>query len=125
MSRMAFSEQAHRLARNFSWLTLQEVLIRLIGLATAIYLARTLTAADYGALGLALAIVSFAAVLVRAGTGSRATRLTARDPAAVPLIYAQVTGLRLASAALILTLLVGFSGVIAPAFSISDRKSVV
>jgi O-antigen/teichoic acid export membrane protein len=125
MSEPAFSDQAHRLARNFTWLTLQEVLIRLIGLATAIYLARTLSAADYGALGLALAIVSFAAVLVRAGTGSRATRLTARDPSAVPLIYAQVTGLRLASAALILTVLVGFSGVIAPAFSISPTLLIL
>jgi O-antigen/teichoic acid export membrane protein len=114
-----FSDQAHRLARNFSWLTLQELLIRLIGVATAIYLARTLTAAAYGELGVALAVIGFAAVLVRAGTGSRATRLTARDPTAVPLIFAQVTGLRLASATVVLTLLVGFSGVIAPAFSIS------
>lgn len=119
MNMRAFSDQSRRLARNFSWLTVQELLIRLIGLVTAIYLARTLTAADYGALGLALAIVSFAAVLVRAGTGSRGTRLTARDPAAVPLIYAQVNGLRLAAVTVILALLVGFSGVIAPAFSIS------
>jgi O-antigen/teichoic acid export membrane protein len=119
MSEMAFSDQARRLARNFSWLTLQELLIRLIGLATAIYLARTLTAAAYGELGVALAVIGFAAVLVRAGTGSRATRLTARDPTAVPLIFAQVTGLRLASATVVLTVLVGFSGVIAPALSIS------
>lgn len=119
MSHHAFSDQSRRLARNFSWLTLQELLIRLVGLVTAIYLARTLTPADYGALGLALAIVSFAAVLVRAGTGSRATRLTARNAAAIPLIYAQVTGLRLTAAAVVVVLLVSFSGVIAPAFSIS------
>jgi O-antigen/teichoic acid export membrane protein len=125
MSEMAFSDQSRRLARNFTWLTLQEVLIRLIGLATAIYLARTLTASDYGALGLALAIVSFAAVLVRAGTGSRATRLTARDPAAVPLIYAQVNGLRLAAVTVIFALLAGFSGVIAPAFSISPALLIL
>jgi O-antigen/teichoic acid export membrane protein len=125
MSQTAFSDQSRRLARNFTWLTLQELLIRLIGLATAIYLARVLTATDYGALGLALAIVSFAGVLVRAGTGSRGTRLTARDPEAVPLIYPQVNGLRLAAVTVIFALLAGFSGVIAPAFSISPTLLIL
>jgi O-antigen/teichoic acid export membrane protein len=125
MHTKAFSDQSRRLARNFSWLTLQELLIRLVGLVTAIYLARTLSAADYGALGLALAVTSFAGVLVRAGTGSRATRLTARDPTAVPLIYAQVNGLRVAAAAVTLALLAGFSGVIAPVFSISPTLLIL
>jgi O-antigen/teichoic acid export membrane protein len=119
MNQPAFSDQARRLARNFSWLTLQELLIRLLGLATAVYLARMLTAAAYGELGVALAVISFAAVLVRAGTGSRATRLTARDPTAVPLIFEQVTSLRFTASAVVFALLAGFSGVIAPAFSIS------
>lgn len=118
MSEPAFSDLAHRLARNFSWLSLQELAIRLIGLATAIYLARTLTAEDYGALGLALAIVSFASVLVHAGTGTRATRMIARDHDAVPMVYAQVTGFRLIVAAVVITLLIGFSGTIAPFFSL-------
>jgi O-antigen/teichoic acid export membrane protein len=85
VSETTFSDTAHRLARNFSWLSLQELVIRLIGLATAVYLARTLAAENYGALGLALAVVNFASVLVHAGTGSRATR---RDHAAVPEVYA-------------------------------------
>ena len=125
MNQPPFSDQARRLARNFSWLTLQELLIRLIGLATAVYLARVLTAKSYGELGVALAIVSFAAVLVRAGTGSRATRLTARDPTAVPLIFAQVTSLRLTASAVVFALLAGFSGVIAPAFSISPALLIL
>jgi O-antigen/teichoic acid export membrane protein len=121
----AFSDQSRRLARNFSWLTLQELLIRLIGLATAVYLARTLTAAAYGELGVALAVISFAAVLVRAGTGSRATRLTARDPAAVPLVFAQVMSLRLTASVVVFALLAGFSGVIAPVFSISPALLIL
>jgi PST family polysaccharide transporter len=118
MSEAAFSDLAHRLARNFSWLSLQELVIRLIGLATAVYLARTLSASDYGALGLALAIVNFASVLVHAGTGSRATRLIARDPASVPEVYAQVTGFRISVATVVAALLIGFSGSIGPFFSL-------
>jgi O-antigen/teichoic acid export membrane protein len=43
----------------------------------------------------------------------------------VPLIFAQVNGLRLVAAAVILALLVGFSGVIAPAFSISPTLLIL
>ena len=101
---------ARRMARNFSWLSLQEVFIRLVGLATAIYLARVLGAENYGQLGLALGIISFAAVVVRSGTGSRGTRMTARDPVTVPELYAQITGLRLISA----IALIGSIAVFAP-----------
>ena len=57
--------------RNFTWLSLQEILIRIIGLATAIYLARVLSPTSYGALGLALAIIGVLQTLVQAGTGWR------------------------------------------------------
>ncbi|MDX1381030.1 MAG: flippase [Xanthomonadales bacterium] len=117
MSEAMFSDLAHRLARNFSWLSLQELVIRLIGLATAIYLARVLAPTDYGALGLALAIVNFASVLVHAGTGTRATRLIARDPATVPRVHRQIVGFRLGVAAVCIAVLAGFSGSIAPVFS--------
>jgi PST family polysaccharide transporter len=106
------------LARNLSWLSLQELAIRLIGLATAIYLARTLAPADYGALGLAMALVNFADVVVRGGTGTRATRLIARDPDSVPQVHGQITGFRLGMATILIAVLVGFSGSIAPVFSL-------
>lgn len=109
---------AHRLARNFGWLSLQELAIRLLGLATAIYLARTLAAENYGALGLALAVVGFAASLVQSGTGSRATRLIARDPATAPEIQAQIAGFRIGMAIVLGALLVGFSGPIGRLFSV-------
>jgi O-antigen/teichoic acid export membrane protein len=125
MSSGEFSDQARRVAQNFSWLTLQEVLIRLISLATAMYLARALSPTNYGALGLAFAIVSFFAVLVRAGTGSRANRLTARNHAAVPAIYSDITGIRLTAAAFVITILVLFAGLIAPAFSIPPLMLIV
>lgn len=89
------TQQTRRLARNVKWLAMQELLIRLLGLATAIYLARVLSPAAYGSLGLALAIIGILETLVQAGTGSRATRLTALHPGSVPLIHAQTTGLRI------------------------------
>jgi PST family polysaccharide transporter len=100
---------ARRLARNFSWLGLQELVIRLIGLATAIYLARILSPSNYGALGLALAVVSFASVFVQAGTGSRGTRMTARNPEAVPKIFADINSLRIIMALVMIVLLIVFA----------------
>jgi O-antigen/teichoic acid export membrane protein len=125
MSETAYSDLAHRLARNFSWLSLQELIVRLIGLATAIYLARVLAPTDYGALGLALAIVNFASVLVHAGTGSRATRQIARDPAVVPGVHRQIVGFRLGVAAVCIAVLAGFSGSIAPVFSLPPELLVL
>ncbi|MEE4292348.1 MAG: flippase [Xanthomonadales bacterium] len=109
MRREAAPPPARRLARNFSWLGLQELVIRLVGLATAIYLARVLSPASYGALGLALAVVSFASVFVRAGTGSRGTRMTARDPGAVPKIFADINSLRIVMALVMIGLLIVFA----------------
>lgn len=95
MSPGNITQQTRRLARNVKWLSLQELMIRLLGLATAIYLARVLTPSAYGSLGLALAIIGILSTLVQAGTGSRATRLTALNPASIPAIYAQTAGLRM------------------------------
>lgn len=99
------NKRGRRLARNFSWLSLQEGVTRLLGLATAIYLARVLSPGNYGALGLAMAVVGFATVFVRAGTASRGTRMTARDPDAVPEIYAEISSLRITVALAMITLL--------------------
>ncbi|MGD2129211.1 MAG: flippase [Lysobacterales bacterium] len=112
------SETSRRLARNFGWLTVQELLIRLIGLATAIYLARTLSESGYGALGVALSIAGMAQVLVQAGTGNRATRLTARDPSSVPEIYAQTMGMRLLAAVMVVAALVAAAPVLSRVFSV-------
>jgi O-antigen/teichoic acid export membrane protein len=107
------------MVRNVTWLSIQEVLLRIIGLATAIYLARMLTPTAYGALGVALAIVGILSNLVHAGTGSRATRLTALDPDSVPLIYAQMTGLRLVMAVFVIACLVLLAPALSRTFSIS------
>lgn len=118
MSPAPLPDQAQRLARNFRWLSLQEFLIRLIGLVTSIYLARVLGARDYGTLGLALAIVGFTTVFARSGSGTRGTRLTARDPSAVPRIYGQIAGMRLIFAIALIGVLAGFSGFIGPILSL-------
>ncbi len=118
-------KQAGRVARNFTWLALQEILIRVIGLGTAVYLARTLSPASYGALGLALAIVSMAGTFVVVGTGSRAMRQTALDPAAVPTIYAQLTGFRLAAAAAAILLLVILAPLLSGALSFSTTLLIL
>jgi O-antigen/teichoic acid export membrane protein len=109
--------QSQQLMRNFTWLSLQEMLIRVIGLATAIYLARVLSPAIYGALGLALAIVGVLQTLVQAGTGSRATRLTALNPDSVPETYAEITGLRLSVAVVVIVILVLSAPVLSGVFS--------
>jgi O-antigen/teichoic acid export membrane protein len=113
------SLQHQRLARNFTWLALQEIFIRLIGLVTTIYLARTLSPSSYGGLGIALAIVAIVGTLVQAGTGSRATRLTAVDPDAVPDIYAEINGFRLASAIIFIGILLLIAPLIAETISVS------
>jgi hypothetical protein len=75
VSASTFSDQPRRVARNFSWLTLQELLIRLIGLASAMYLAGAAVALFYKAifawpllLKLPLAALSYGglAILLRA-----------------------------------------------------------
>ena len=109
--------QTRRLARNITWISLEEVLIRIIGLATAIYLARVLTPAAYGALGLALAIVAIFSTLVQAGTGSYATRITALNPGSVPETYARISGMRLTGAGVAITILVLLAPTLSRTFS--------
>lgn len=103
------SSQAQRVARNFTWLSLQEAVIRIVGLVLAVYLARTLSPASYGELGLALAIVAIATTQVQAGTGSRATRQTALNPGAVPDIHAQLIGFRITVAAVAIVVLLAMA----------------
>jgi len=55
MNPASVTRQTLLLARNFSWLTLKQLLTRIVGLVTTIYLARTLSVIAYGALGFALA----------------------------------------------------------------------
>jgi len=92
-----------KIAANLSWLSMQELIGRLVGFFTVVYLARLLPQADYGALNICLTLMAILTLLVRAGTGSRATRLTARDAVAIPSIHAEITGLRIVSAILLIT----------------------
>jgi O-antigen/teichoic acid export membrane protein len=112
------SVQQSRLARNFAWLALSVFFVRLIGLVTAIYLARTLSLTTYGELGIALSIVAIVGTLVRAGTGTRATRLTAVDPSAIPNIYADINGFRVTVAMICIAALWLLSPLIAKATSV-------
>jgi O-antigen/teichoic acid export membrane protein len=113
------SPLAQRLARNFTWLTIQEASVSVIGLVMTIYLARTLGPSSYGALGLAVAIVGVIATLVRAGSGTRATRQTALNPENVPVIYAQLIGFRLVSAVAGIVLLVALAPLLSEKLSFS------
>jgi O-antigen/teichoic acid export membrane protein len=97
---------------------MEEVLIRLMGLATAIYLARVLTPSAYGGLGVALAIASVLTTLVQAGTASRAIRLTALNPDSIPESYSQIVGLRMVSASIVITALILSAPVISEVFSV-------
>ncbi|MCG8589534.1 MAG: oligosaccharide flippase family protein, partial [Proteobacteria bacterium] len=91
---------ARRLVGNFGWLAGGEVASRAVGFVIALYLARTLGAASYGAIGIALALAAFLAIGVRAGTAPAAIREVARDPGAVPDLLGRLLTLRLALAGL-------------------------
>ncbi len=107
-----------RIARNVGWLTVQEVSTRILGLVTTIWLTRFLTPTDFGALGIALAVAGVAVTVVRAGTGLRATRETARNAGDVPRIHAEMTGLRLVLSALIIGAICVFSEPLGAALSV-------
>ena len=113
----SLTAQTRRLARNISWLLLQELALRVLGLATAIYLARVLSAQQYGELGLALALIGILSTLVEAGTGSRATRLTALDASSVHQTYAQITGMRLTLASVLMVTLIAAAPALSRIFS--------
>ena len=119
------TQQTRRLARNVKWLSLQELMIRLIGLATAIYLARVLGPAAYGSLGLALALIGIPGTLVQAGTGSRAIRLTALYPGSVPEIYAQTTGLRIVMTVIVFATLILCVELLSRTFSIPSNLLIL
>lgn len=112
------TQQTQKLARNISWLFLHEMAIRFIGLATALYLARILTPAQYGALGLALALIDILSNLVDAGTASRGTRSTALDASSVNESYAQIMGMRLVLAVVLIAGLVALAPQLSLTFSL-------
>lgn len=107
------SLQTHLVARNLVWLSFREIMIRLLGLATAIYLARRLGPGDFGALNIAFAAVGLLSVLVMAGTHVRATRLTAIDATRIPQTFGLVGGIRVTQALILFAVL----AVCAPVFS--------
>ena len=114
----ASTTQPRLLARNFMWLSLQELLIRAAGLVVAIYLARALGPEGYGQLGIALAIISVCSIFVASGTGSWATRLTALDPTSVPDTHRKLTGLRLVLAAVVMALMAGTAPWLGPVIGV-------
>lgn len=117
--------QTRRLAHNVKWLSLQELLIRLLGLATAIYLARVLTPTAFGELGLAVAVIGILTTLVQAGTGSRGTRLTALDPASIPQTRASITGLRVTITFIVMAGLILCAPTLSQTFSFSANLLIL
>lgn len=77
------------------WLGTGEFASRAIAFIVAITLARHLGVESYGALGVALALVSYLVVLVDGGLDPAAVREVARKPASVPALIRLVVGRRL------------------------------
>ncbi|MDH3903741.1 MAG: oligosaccharide flippase family protein [Xanthomonadales bacterium] len=117
--------QTRRLAHNVKWLSLQELLIRLLGLATAIYLARVLTPTAFEELGLAVAMIGILTTLVQAGTGSRGTRLSALDPASIPQTRASITGLRVTITLIVMAGLISCAPTLSQTFSFSANLLIL
>lgn len=83
------------LVRNMAWLTGGEAIGRLIAFAVAVYLARALGVAGYGAIGVAFAFVAYLAILVQAGLDAIGTREAARHPEAAASVWRDIVSLRL------------------------------
>lgn len=96
------SRPALRRLRDFAALSGGEVIAKLAGFAGFAYLARVLGPEPYGAVELAVALVTFAALVVDAGLGPVAARDVTRDRGRAASLAAQVPALRLGLAVLAL-----------------------
>ena len=70
-----------RIAKNFSWLTLGEILSRGLNLFAVIYIARILGAATFGLLNIAQAFLVYLVILVDSGLSILGTREIAKEKA--------------------------------------------
>lgn len=95
------------LVRNVFWLGAGEIFSRLIAFAVAIYLARQLGVERFGALGIALALVSYLVVLVDGGLDPIAVREVARNRDGLPALFRRIVGQRLLVAGVTYGLLIG------------------
>ena len=95
----------HLLARNILWLSTGEFLSRLLAFIVAVTLARRLGAQDYGALGIALALVSYLVVIVDGGLDPVAVRKVAANPTDVRALFRRIVGQRFLVALLMFALL--------------------
>ncbi len=84
-----------RVARNAGWLAGGELASRAIGLVTVLYLARALGPDNFGAIGVASALLGFLTVMARLGTAPQAIRSVARNASTIPEVFATITGLRI------------------------------
>lgn len=89
-----------RIARNIAWVVSGEFVARVIGFGVFVFLARLVGAAGFGALGSALALVSYFQTAVNWGLDPYATRDTAQNNDSLPSVYARITGARLLLAAI-------------------------
>ncbi len=113
VSAPAPARRAPLLLRNAGFLAAGQVLERALGFGIAVWLARTLGADGYGTIGVAVSLLGFLLIAVASGTTPLAIREVARDPAAIPRLYARVAGLRLAVAGVVLGLLALGGGALA------------
>jgi len=86
------------LAFNAGWLASGEMVNRLLGFLITLYLARVLGASLFGAVGVAVGLVAFLGVLVRAGTAAWGIREIAVRPNSVRETYGRLVGIRIAIA---------------------------
>jgi O-antigen/teichoic acid export membrane protein len=85
---------SRRLTLNFFVLSAGEFAAKLLTFAAFSYLARHLSASDYGALEFTLAVMVFFTLPVDLGLGSYGAREIAKNPAAARRLLHEITGIR-------------------------------
>jgi O-antigen/teichoic acid export membrane protein len=76
-----------------------EIAARVVGFAISLYLARSLGASGYGAIGIAASLIHVLDLVVRGGTAPGAVRQIAQQPDSLAVVVGRVGGLRLTLAA--------------------------
>ncbi len=87
---------------GFAALAGGELVARAVGFVVTLYLARTLGVSSYGRIEVALAVFSYLQLLMDGGLDTIAVRTVARDPSARPRFAANLLGIRLVMALLLL-----------------------
>ncbi len=93
-----------RVAQNAFWLFGGSALAKLFDFVLVIYLARTLTAAGFGLLSVAQAVLLYLLLIIDSGTALQGAKEIARRPADVSLVSSNLLALRLLLALIVFIL---------------------